>query len=213
VASPADDEVVLAEALVRRSRWPWIVLVAVTLFLAALVSFRFTIAPRARTLVVNARIGPDVTVIADGRRIRAVDGLLSSEANVSQARQICGTSDHAQVPTADELNLSRSLLQVEVSGYGTRCIPEGQSSRFGDLLVTASAVGVQHVGTVSLHEIEVEVSPSTWDSFLQTVPTYLLAFVIGVMGSLVAATLFNRWEPRRRRKAKVAPPSAPLDAS
>jgi hypothetical protein len=94
VASPADDEVVLAEALVRRSRWPWIVLVAVTLFLAALVSFRFTIAPRARTLVVNARIGPDVTVIADGRRIRAVDGLLSSEANVSQARQICGTSDH-----------------------------------------------------------------------------------------------------------------------
>jgi hypothetical protein len=133
VARPADDEVVLAEALVRRSRWPWIVLVAVTPFLAALVSFRFTIAPR--------------------------------------------------------------------------------SSRFGDLLVTASAVGVQHVGTVSLHEIEVEVSPRTWDSFLQTVPTYLLAFVIGVMGSLVAATLFNRWEPRRRRKAKVAPPSAPLDAS
>jgi hypothetical protein len=152
----------------------------------------FSSARASRNDKVTALIaGGAVPVTIGGTTITSTNALYASNTKLETAVDQCGTEDQEYVPHAGN-RLTRDILVLQVTGYGTACVPDKTTRRFGSVSIEARKLSVtiddgpdktlKHSdrSIYYFREIGVWVDPDAWESVLYRIPDALLGAALAI---------------------------------
>ena len=176
--------------------WIGFIITAVGLVLS-IVQFSPRSAGRSDT-VISLISGGEVPISIGGTTVKATDALFAENTSLATASDKCKTQDQQYVPHAGN-RLTQSILVLQVTGFGTACVPDGQSRHFGSVNIEArnlatkaidgSSKPLQHSDgeDVNFKEIGLWVEPSLSGKIQSFMPSALLSLGLGI----VATCLFE----------------------
>jgi uncharacterized membrane protein len=135
--------------------------------------------------------GGAVPVTIGDTTITSTNALYASDTKLETAVEQCGTEDQEYVPHASN-RLTRDILVLQVTGYGTACVPDKTARRFGSVTIEARklAVTVDDLPGKTLkhsdgsiyyfREIGIWVDPNTLESVLYRIPDALLGAALAI---------------------------------